>query len=118
MLSVDPVKRPDAEQALNHDWFHTASGYKIISDEGVLKRLGNFSVIFTSNLAHFNPFQTKCKLQQAIFTFIAIQTTKGYDETLMNTFKTLDTDQNGVLTRTELVNGKLHSKINSLTYQV
>lgn len=44
MLTFKPEDRPDAEEILNYDWFHSASSYKIISDDGVLRRLSEFQV--------------------------------------------------------------------------
>ncbi len=50
--------------------------------------------------------KTRNKLQQAIYTFIAIQTASDNDsERLNEIFLSLDTDGNGVLTREELVKG-------------
>jgi serine/threonine protein kinase len=42
MLKFNPEDRPNAEEILNYDWFHSASSYKIISDDGALRRLSEF----------------------------------------------------------------------------
>jgi calcium-dependent protein kinase len=58
--------------------------------------------------------KTKCKLQQAIFTFISIQTGTNYDETLMQTFRNLDKNNDGVLSKEELIEGMELSQVLNL----
>ena len=51
-------------------------------------------------------FRADHKLQKATLTFIASQlSTKGEREEMMDVFKAIDTDNNGALSRDELVNG-------------
>ena len=48
------------------------------------------------------------KLQSAIMTFIASQILSTHEkEDMYSAFKALDTDGNGVLTREEMIQGKL-----------
>ena len=49
MLTFKPEHRPSANEVLAHDWFINASNQQLTSDAGILKRLGNFSVIQLSS---------------------------------------------------------------------
>lgn len=44
MLDFNLEKRPSADIALTHDWFTSVSTCRNLLDEGVMMRLGNFTV--------------------------------------------------------------------------
>jgi calcium-dependent protein kinase len=89
MLTYAPEKRPSAQEVLAHEWFtrFDKGGQALGLD--VLQRLGNF--------------QVKCKLQYAIMTFIVTQIEKSNELLeLLEYFREIDKDKNGVIARDEL----------------
>lgn len=90
MLTYAPEKRPSAKEVLAHDWFTKFNKEKQSIGPDVLQRLGNF--------------QVKCRLQYAIMTFIVTQIEKSNEmKELLNYFREIDHDKNGVIAREELV---------------
>jgi len=95
MLSYDPTKRLSAKEALEHKWFE-----KVLTKEKVNKEL------IQHNLRNLKNFRAEQKLQQATFTFIASQlASKEEKQQLMETFKTLDKNGDGTLSRQEILDG-------------
>mmetsp|Transcript_77511 Transcript_77511/g.107679 ORF Transcript_77511/g.107679 Transcript_77511/m.107679 type:complete len:446 (+) Transcript_77511:86-1423(+) len=91
MLTVDPTKRPSAQEALNDNWIQKNAANTVLSTAAI------------TNLAGFS---AKNKLKQAILALIATQmTTDDEKKELKQTFQSLDADGNGVLSREELING-------------
>jgi calcium-dependent protein kinase len=91
MLNVDPTKRITAKEALNDIWVQNNSQTAKINT-GCLKNLASFS--------------SSSKLREAILALIATQmTTESEKKELSETFKALDRDGNGVLSREELIEG-------------
>jgi calcium-dependent protein kinase len=91
MLKRNPKQRISAKEALLDPWIH-----------------GNtISIPLKSRiLDNLTSFQSKTRFRHAIITFIASQiSSKEDNQELEKTFRTLDTDGNGVLSREELIVG-------------
>lgn len=106
LLEYDPEKRLSAEDALNHPWFSKTLGEGTIGNK-------NLAVKTLKNLENFRAGR---KLQEAIWIFLVTYfSTKEDRGKLLETFKALDKDRNGTLTRDEikqgykLIMGKAHN---------
>jgi calcium-dependent protein kinase len=94
MLIYDHEKRPSAEYLLKHPWF------------GIMKKSTDTGRSLKNMLYNLETFTTKNKLQEGIFYyFINNMVTKKEHAELAETFKVLDIDGDGVLTRDELREG-------------
>lgn len=92
LLCLDTTKRLSAKEALEHKWFQ--------------KDLPVDKERLQHNLKNLKSFRAEQKLQQAAYTFIASQlTTKEERQQLMETFKALDTNGDGTLSREEILEG-------------
>lgn len=95
MLTYDPHKRLNAKEVLEHRWF----------EKVLIKSIVNKEVI-QHNLRNLKNFRAEQKLQQATFTFIASQlASKEEKQQLMETFKALDKNGDGTLSRQEILDG-------------
>lgn len=95
MLMYDPSKRLSAKEVLEHRWF----------EKVLIKNTVNKEVI-QHNLRNLKNFRAEQKLQQATFTFIASQlASKEEKQQLMETFKALDKNGDGTLSRQEILDG-------------
>jgi len=95
MLTYDPSKRISAKDALEHKWFSQALQQTTVNKE-----------LMQHNLRNLKTFRAEQKLQQAAFTFIASQlTSKEEKQQLMETFKQLDKNGDGILSREEILEG-------------
>jgi calcium-dependent protein kinase len=93
-LCVDVTRRPDARQALGHPWITNAS-------KAPLNR--NAASHMFNNLRGFRSEQM---LKKAAIGFITSQmATKSEREEMMELFRSLDTDNSGTLSTTELKEG-------------
>ncbi len=94
-LTYDPAKRISAEDALRHPWYK-----KYAKHEKVEKQLASTAL---NNLKNFRAEQ---KLKQATLTFIVSQLLNK-DETakMESIFKSMDTNQDGMLSMDEIKNG-------------
>ncbi|CAD8168988.1 unnamed protein product [Paramecium pentaurelia] len=91
MLQVDPNQRISAKQALADPWID-----KHNSNEEVNR-------IVLQNLQRF---QAKSVFTQAVLSYIACQmTTNQEQEELIKAFQVLDKDQNGIISKDELIEG-------------
>jgi len=106
MLEYSPEKRLSAEEALNHPWFT-----KILGDNAIGNK--NLAVKTMKNLENFRAGR---KLQEAIWIFLVTYfSTKEDKGKLLETFRALDKDKNGTLSREEikqgykLIMGKAHN---------
>lgn len=91
MLTKNPDKRPGCAQALKHEWFQVELENKAISED------------LMQNLVKF---KSQSKMQQAIFMFLINQTiTQEERNSMMETFKKLDKNQDGVLSKEEIKEG-------------
>eukprot|EP01017_Pseudomicrothorax_dubius_P022951 TRINITY_DN2469_c0_g1_i4.p1 TRINITY_DN2469_c0_g1~~TRINITY_DN2469_c0_g1_i4.p1 ORF type:complete len:346 (+),score=96.27 TRINITY_DN2469_c0_g1_i4:154-1191(+) len=96
MLEYDPRKRLSARDALEHPWFVNSAGARNGYSKDVLK----------SSLANLKSFRAEQKLQQAAVTFIASHLiSKEEKQQLINVFKDLDKNGDGVLSREEILEG-------------
>ncbi|CAD8148972.1 unnamed protein product [Paramecium octaurelia] len=97
MIVVDPKKRINMEEAFNHVWIQDNQN----------KEIEDFNIIQT--LSHFS---AQNKLRAAIIQFISVQLVNKEESTkLFQTFKSLDTNGDGVLSREELLKGILVADI-------
>jgi calcium-dependent protein kinase len=93
MLLYDPKKRPSALQCYNHKWFK--------KDHKVDKKK-----LDPSTLANFKNFHYKTKLQRALYYFLANNLASEEEKkALTKTFKALDTNGDGVLSKDEIKKG-------------
>jgi len=96
MLTFDPKHRVTAEEALNHSWIQNMANKQDIADQSAAK----------NTLGKLREFTASQKLQQATIAFISSHlSSKEEKEEMKNLFQAIDEDQNGVLTRDELVKG-------------
>lgn len=95
MLKYDHTKRISAKDALNHPWFKSVTSMEKVSKDNL-----------EHNLANLRNFRAEQKLQQAAFTFIASHlTSKEERNQLIETFKALDKNGDGTLSREEILEG-------------
>lgn len=93
MLTYDYNKRPSAKKILKHPWFK------------ILKR-PNEGDLMKNTLKNLESFNTQNKLQEGIFYyFVNNMVTKKEHSDLAETFKILDLDGDGVITKEELSEG-------------
>lgn len=94
MLLVDYEKRISAEEALNHPWFKK-------SEKNICK-VEDLKPIFKK----FQKFVEKDKLQQATLNYIIHNFTESKEfEKLKNIFRSLDENNDGTLSKKELLKG-------------
>eukprot|EP01066_Platyproteum_vivax_P006551 Platyproteum_vivax@DN232_c0_g1_i1.p1 len=96
MLTYEPAKRVSAEEALNDPWVAlNLKGQAVATDEQKLKCLTNLT-----------KFRSGLRLQQAAVTFIATMYTGTQErEELAKSFRALDTNGDGRLSKDELLIG-------------
>ena len=93
MLTYNPKDRISIEEALTDEWFKVV----LKKEEKIL----NKNVLM--NIRNFN---TKNKMQQSIYFFLVNHmASKEERRELINTFKALDTNSDGVLSKDELLEG-------------
>ena len=94
MLVFDYNKRKSAEELLNHPWFDLLNDEKVNKRE--MKRVAK----------NMEKFHFKNKLQEAFFMYL-INTLVAKDECeeLIEIFENMDTNKDGVLSKTEILNG-------------
>ncbi|CAD8079716.1 unnamed protein product [Paramecium primaurelia] len=99
LLQLDPSKRLSAHQALSDPWIKKFSN-----------PLEFDKPLMTKVLTNMKKFTAQQKLQEAVFKFIVNQlATKEEKAELLKTFQCLDTNQDGKLSKEELLAG--YSKI-------
>jgi calcium-dependent protein kinase len=95
MLEYNPDRRCSAQEALDDPWFK-----KVIEKEEV------DNSILSQYLQNLKNFKFESKLQETTWRFLVFYfSTKEEKEKLLKTFKTLDVDSNGQLTKEELKQG-------------
>lgn len=106
MLTFDPLKRINAQESLKHEWFNWIENKATKKD----------SVSLKSTLQDLSNFRIEQKMQQAALTYMANHLI-GEEELkkLNNVFKQLDVDNNGKLSKEELMAGYNKIKGNQLT---
>ena len=98
MLTYNPKSRITIAEALSHEWFETTDLQEYDLNKSVLLNLKNFN--------------TKNKMQQAIYFFLVNHmSSKDEQKELIKTFKALDTNNDGVISKRELLKG--FEKINN-----
>lgn len=106
MMELDQTKRPNAQQALDDPWFK-----KVMEKTEVDRPLA------LQNLQNLKTFGFESKLQEATWVFlVSYFATKEEKEKLLETFKALDLDNDGQLTKEELKQGYL--KIMGMTNEL
>lgn len=97
MLIYDYTKRPSAQECLKHTWFSCFQ--QAGEDEAKIS-----SQIGRRSLRNLKGFRAESELQEAILYFVTNQlASKEEREDLMNTFLALDKDNDGKLTKQDLV---------------
>lgn len=92
MLTYNPKDRITIEETLADEWFKLVNNQETELNRNVLLNLKNFT--------------TKNKMQQAIYFFLVNHmTSKEEQKELIKTFKALDTNNDGVISRRELLEG-------------
>ena len=105
LMTLDPEARTTAEKALQHPWF-------IKSQAKAPKTLSAEKKNIVENL---QKYRADRKIQLAIFYFFAhFLTVDEEKEKLMEMFRLMDKDSNGVLSRTEIAAGLRQNKHISL----
>jgi len=95
MMEFDQNKRLSAQDALNDGWFK-----KVLEREEINRPLA------VENLNNLKNFGFESKLQEATWVFlVSYFATKEEKDKLLETFKALDLDHDGQLTRDELKQG-------------
>jgi len=106
MMEVDQTKRASAQEALIDPWFD-----KVLDAEVINKPLAR------DNLARLKTFGFESKLQEATWVFlVSYFSTKKEKEKLLETFRALDVDKDGQLTKEELKQG--YVKIMGMTNEL
>lgn len=101
LLCFDPGKRLSAQQVLQHPWFDIL---KVSS--GHNKGADRYGASLTKNMIHLKNFRAEQKLQQAAMTFIASQLTSKEEKVILTeSFKKLDLNGDGILSREEILMG-------------
>ncbi|CAK59936.1 unnamed protein product (macronuclear) [Paramecium tetraurelia] len=104
MIIVDPKKRISMQEAFNHPWIQNIQQNEI-EDINLIKNLSQFTA--------------QNKLKAAIFQFISVQlVNKEESSKLFQTFKTLDQNGDGVLTKEELLKGMLSADVDHLKAEI
>ncbi|CAK91960.1 unnamed protein product (macronuclear) [Paramecium tetraurelia] len=104
MIVVDPKSRISMQEAFNHPWIQNIQQNEI-EDMNLIKNLSQFSA--------------QNKLRAAILQFISVQlVNKEESQKLFQTFKTLDQNGDGVLTKDELMKGMLSADIDHLKAEI
>lgn len=92
MLTINVKDRPNVEEVLADVWFKEVKLSDVELNKNVLLNLKSFT--------------TKNKMQQAIFYFLVNHmATKEEQQELLNTFRALDLNNDGVISRDELLQG-------------
>lgn len=95
MLCYDIDKRPSAKECLDHPW---------IKETGKVDNQKSNIQIGRRSLRNLKSFRSEANLQEALLYFIVTQlTSKEEKEDLTNTFISLDTDNDGKLSRDDLI---------------
>lgn len=97
LLEFDPKKRIKASKALHHSWFKNQLQIKVNKKE---------SQCLSKTLQDLGGFRIALKMQQAALTYMAKHLIKEDELKQLNkAFKILDVDNNGKLSKEELVQG-------------
>lgn len=103
MLTRNPKSRPSAKEVLEHSWM-TASEHE------------HSKTIDPNIMQNIRRFETKSQLQRAIYFFMINNlATKDDKKELTEVFQRLDTNNDGVLSREELLAGFQSAQITALT---
>ena len=96
LMAYDASKRPTAEEALNSEWIKEFAGKKSHLNVQLAKQ----------TLLNLRKFRVHHKLQHAIWVFIIQNVTNGEEKMkLLEVFKELDKDGDGILTREDIIRG-------------
>lgn len=96
LMSYDASKRPTAEEALNSLWIKEMTTNKEKMNTGLAKQ----------TLLNLRKFRVQHKLQHAIWVFIVQNVANNEEKNkLLEIFKALDKDNDGLLTKDDIVKG-------------
>jgi len=95
LLKYDPVERPTALESLKISWIKTH-----------LQKRKNIRMVSAFAMRNLKKFNSERKLEMAVISYIAnYVTTAQNNQALRDTFQLLDKDNDGVLSKQELING-------------
>lgn len=94
LLKMNPAARIEAKDALKHPWLNHASRLALSCDSA------------SKYLQNLTSFRSEQGLKRAIVAFIGSQLSTGEErDSMIELFKSIDTDENGTLSREELKEG-------------
>eukprot|EP00347_Sterkiella_histriomuscorum_P018781 403344202 len=110
MLQVNPDDRISAQQALNDPWIKIYTSSDTVAPPMAMNILNNL-----------RSFSSELKFQQAVMSYLANQlSSKEEKQKLTEIFKSFDKNNDGVLSREELINGysTLYGSVERATLEV
>mmetsp|Transcript_1182 Transcript_1182/g.2876 ORF Transcript_1182/g.2876 Transcript_1182/m.2876 type:complete len:471 (+) Transcript_1182:2525-3937(+) len=94
MMNPNPLERISASEALSHPWINFANRKPVIETHA------------RQVIASLRSFKTGLRLQKATLAFISAHLISKIErQSMLDVFKSLDTNNDGTLSRQELVNG-------------
>lgn len=96
LLEYNPEKRPTAEQALNHPWIKNLTE----NEEEVNRKVA------IDALLNLRKFRINNKMQHAVWIFVLQNVSSSKEQSLLlEIFKSLDKDNDGILSKQDIING-------------
>ena len=100
LLEYNPEKRPTAEQALNDPWIKNLTE----NEEEINRKVA------IDALLNLRKFRINNKMQHAVWIFVLQNVTSSKEQSaLLEIFKSLDKDNDGILSKQDIINGFIHN---------
>lgn len=100
LLEYNPEKRPTAEQALNNPWIKNLTE----NEEEVNRKIA------IDALLNLRKFRIHNKMQHAVWIFVLQNVTSSKEQSaLLEIFKSLDKDNDGILSKQDIINGLIQN---------